>query len=123
MIKKITALLLLLAFTAQVFSQGISLLHFYINRNYIAANQCENRYRPMLHCNGKCVLAKKMKEQEKNEQRNPERKLQNKHEVNSSRSFFTTILTAPLPCYPAYIILSDSNTVDRSSTVFHPPCN
>ncbi|MBK7562103.1 MAG: hypothetical protein IPQ06_06715 [Chitinophagaceae bacterium] len=120
--KKLMALLLLLAFTTQTFSQGFALLHFYINQNYIAANQCENRYRPMLHCNGKCILAKKMKQQEKKEQQNPERKLQNKSEVSSSLSFFVTALVTPFSAYPAYPALANITTIDWPSSIFRPPC-
>lgn len=44
----------------QSFSKWIIILEFNINRNYIARNLCENRYRPLMHCNGKCLLMKKM---------------------------------------------------------------
>jgi hypothetical protein len=120
--KKIAALLLLLAFTAQTFSRSIVIFNFYIHQSYIAANQCENRYRPMLHCDGKCQLAKKLKNQEKKEQQNPELKLENKNEVISSRSFFMIDLATPAPCYSHYFNFYAAKPVDRSFTVFHPPC-
>ncbi len=119
--KKIVALLLLLAFAAQTFSQVITLVHFYINQKYIAANQCENRFRPMLHCDGKCVLAKKLKQQEKNESQIPEKKLQGKEEVVSSRSFFTTHIISPISFYIHQAFFAAAETIDRSSPVFHPP--
>jgi len=31
------------------------------NREYIATNWCVNRDKPMLHCNGQCILAKKLR--------------------------------------------------------------
>jgi hypothetical protein len=49
----------------------------------------------MLHCNGKCQLAKKLKQQEKKEQQNPELKLENKNEIFSSRSFFSLLIQSP----------------------------
>jgi hypothetical protein len=121
-IKKIAALLLFFAFAVQTFGQGITLLNFYIHQKSIVATQCENRYRPMLHCNGQCVLAKKLQQQERKEQQNPELKLQNKSEVSSSRSFFITNLASLLPGYTSYILLSDRSTIDRSFSIFHPPC-
>ena len=41
---------------------------FEANQNMIAAEQCENRDRPMMHCNGQCVLAKKLKQAEANQE-------------------------------------------------------
>jgi hypothetical protein len=120
--KKFFAFILLLAFATQTFSQGITLLNFYMNRSYIAANQCENRFRPMLHCNGQCVLAKKLKQQEKSERQNPEKKLQGKEEVVSSRSFFTSSIVSPASFFTNPSFLADAATVDQPSSVFRPPC-
>jgi len=50
--------------TVQSFSKWILIIEFDIYRNYIAKNLCENRYRPQLHCNGKCLLMKKMAAEE-----------------------------------------------------------
>jgi len=56
--------ILLFLILTQVFGKWIVVAEFNIYRNYIAKNLCENRYRPMLHCNGKCVLMKKMAAEE-----------------------------------------------------------
>lgn len=34
---------------------------FEANQAYIAQNLCENRFRPAMHCQGQCVLMKKMR--------------------------------------------------------------
>jgi hypothetical protein len=47
-------------------------LDFEIRRDYIVANLCENRNRPMLNCNGKCYLAKKIAEAKKQEEKRAE---------------------------------------------------
>jgi hypothetical protein len=44
----------------QAFSKWIVIAEFNIYRSYIASHLCENRFRPQMHCNGKCVLMKKM---------------------------------------------------------------
>jgi hypothetical protein len=119
--KKIAALFLLMAFSAQAFSQVIVILNFYIHQSSIAATQCENRYRPMLHCNGKCQLAKKLKQQEKKEQQNPELKLENKNEIFSSRSFFMIRVQIPTCYLAAYPDFSETKPIDRSLPIFHPP--
>lgn len=41
---------------------------FQIDKDYIAAKLCENRYKPQLHCDGQCILMKKLaKANESNE--------------------------------------------------------
>lgn len=119
--KKVAAFLLLLAFSLQTFSQGLTLLVFYRQQAYIKANLCENRYRPMLHCDGKCVLAKKLKAQENREQQNPEMKLSAKNEVLShSRSIAFCVITTERIIEHARPV-SDNRTCDRPDTHFHPP--
>jgi hypothetical protein len=51
-----------------------TIAYFKINRDYIAKVLCKNRQRPELKCDGKCYLAKKLKEQEdKNDKETSER--------------------------------------------------
>jgi len=52
---------------------------FYANREYITQYLCENRDKPQLHCEGNCVLMKKIKKVRENEKKNMENKLK---EVN-----------------------------------------
>jgi hypothetical protein len=47
---------------------------YWVNKSYISNTLCENRDKPMLHCNGKCYLARQLKEQAKKEQRAPDSK-------------------------------------------------
>jgi len=119
--KKISALILLLAFAAQSFSQGIALIQFHIQRAYIIKTQCINRYRPMMHCDGKCVLAQKLKQQEKKEKQNPDLKMDARHEVVSSRSFFSTLVLNIISTPKKYFLFSDNRTADRPADFFHPP--
>lgn len=48
---------------------------FYVNKDYIAKYLCENRDKPQLHCNGNCVLMKKIKKAQEKEKQNPTAKL------------------------------------------------
>ena len=52
---------------SQTFSKWIVILDYNINKAYIAKNLCENRKIPKMHCNGQCILMKKIKAQEKQE--------------------------------------------------------
>src|SRR6185295_3765369 len=87
-------ILLLFSFFAQTFHQAFTVLGFYANQSYIASKLCQNRYKPMLHCNGKCVLAKKLRQEEKKDQQNPERKLENRVEV-----FCSSRMTMDIPTF------------------------
>ena len=44
---------------------GIIVLLFKMNQDYIAQNYCENKDKPHLYCNGNCVFMKAMKETQK----------------------------------------------------------
>jgi hypothetical protein len=107
---------------AQTFSKWFVVISFNLNRDYIAKNLCENRYRPVLKCNGNCVLMKKMKQEEKKEQDAPPVKLEITSIVLSSRSFFAT---AEAPVFISSIRYSIANNsgkpVDRAAAIFHPP--
>jgi len=42
---------------------AIPVLDYLLNYNYIVAELCENRDKPILECNGKCYLEKQVKKQ------------------------------------------------------------
>jgi hypothetical protein len=47
-------------------------LDFEIRRDYIVKNLCVNRSRPLMHCDGKCYLAKKIAALDEQEKRQAE---------------------------------------------------
>ncbi len=61
--KKVLVYFLLLILAFPMISPWGTVTYFVINRDYIEKVLCENRNRPSLHCNGKCFLAKKLKQQ------------------------------------------------------------
>ncbi|MFT3746867.1 MAG: hypothetical protein QM768_01055 [Agriterribacter sp.] len=106
----------------QTFSNAIIVVDYYTNTGNYAKN-CENKYVPQMHCNGKCQLMQKLKKEEKKEQQNPERKLENKNEIPlSSKSFFATLSIpygdADKILFPVY---TAEKTIKFSRTFFHPP--
>jgi hypothetical protein len=54
---------------------------FKINQDYIAKNFCENRAEPTMHCNGKCQLMKKLKQADKEEDKQSPQTIKEKLEV------------------------------------------
>jgi hypothetical protein len=77
-----------------------------------------------MHCNGKCQMMKKLQQEEKKDQENPERKSENKTEIIlSTKSFFATV---PTQCFiisnsKKLLPSSDGKSIDRSFDIFHPP--
>ena len=45
--------------------------YFHLNKSYISSVLCENISKPKLLCHGKCYLEKKLKSQQKSEQKTP----------------------------------------------------
>lgn len=121
MFRKITAFILILAFAAGCFSRVVIVLDYYTNRQAYIVN-CVNKLRPEMHCNGKCQLMKKIKEQQNKEQQNEERLRSLKYEVISSRSFFASLI-------PSSFCIDCSGTATGEpaiysgylAPVFHPP--
>lgn len=123
MVKKLTAIVFLLAFALQTFSSSVIVFDYYSNIKKYAAN-CENKTRPKMHCNGKCQMMKKLKQEEKKDQENPERKSENKNEVLlSSKSFFASLILPALQVKPIkkYHEIFNAISTDRSLDIFHPP--
>lgn len=65
----------MLAILSAGFTQLYVFAGFSLNQKYIASTLCENRDKPWMHCNGKCYLAKKIKQAEEKE-RSEERQTQ-----------------------------------------------
>lgn len=53
----------------QTFNKLEIVLAFKINQDFITENYCVNKDKPQMHCEGKCVLAKKLKQAEQNEEK------------------------------------------------------
>lgn len=122
MFRQIIAIMLLFAFGLQTFQRTGILLGYYLNPGTFAKN-CINKYRPQLNCNGQCQMMKKFKEEERKEQQNPERKLENKAEtLLSSRSFFASFTSVSFSTNMPFIRpISSGHPVDRAPGIFHPP--
>jgi Zn-dependent membrane protease YugP len=121
MFKPAAAILLIIAFIAQTFSVGLVMLNYYTNTAAFAKN-CENKAKPKLHCNGKCQMMKKLKQEEKQDQQNPERKSENKIVVLSSKSFYCNSVDAiAVIFFKATPVEKFYPVTDISYSFFHPP--
>ncbi|HVZ24824.1 MAG TPA: hypothetical protein VG842_02155 [Sediminibacterium sp.] len=117
--KQIITGLLLLSLVGQVFQRLAIVTSYYLDTEAYAKN-CVNKARPQMHCNGKCQLMKRLKQEENKDKQAPERR-SFQDEVLSSKSFFLTIAPIVLPvlshhtAYKAYI------PAQQHLSVFHPP--
>ena len=78
MLKRITAILLLVALLTANYSYFFVYAGFELNKKYIATTLCENRDKPLLHCEGKCYFMKKINqagEKEKSNERQAQKNL------------------------------------------------
>ena len=66
--KQLATIFLLLIILLQTFNRLVVEADYYINIGYIVKNLCVNKEKPSMHCNGKCYLARQLKEQQKQEQ-------------------------------------------------------
>ena len=121
--RQLIAGIFLVAFFAQTFNNTLVFADYFANTVKYAKN-CENKARPKLHCNGKCQMMKKLQQEEKKDQENPERKSENKTVlILSTKSFYATVPAQCLLASKRKVLLPYSNgkIIDRSSDIFHPP--
>lgn len=121
--RQLAACVLLAAFLAQIFSKPFIVVDYYTNKSKYAKN-CENKAKPSMHCNGKCQMMKKLQQEEKKDQGNPERKAENKQEtIGSTKSFFAIVPDSYWAIIKTKKTLppSQGKSTDRSFAIFHPP--
>ncbi|MCH5718517.1 hypothetical protein [Niabella hibiscisoli] len=113
--------ILLVVFAAQSFGNVWLWVDYKINLEKYAKN-CINKARPMLKCNGKCQLAKKIQEEETKKQKEAEKAAPKIDYSLSSKHFFPAIHHVAL-IVPRYFYIQGSATeIKMPRSVFRPPC-
>lgn len=120
--KKCISYLLLAGFLFQVTLQLWILTIFYIQRDYIAANVCINRFDAVPVCKGQCYLVKELTENEKKQdQQFPDLK-------QKEIQMFVQVSHpwAPVPAkdsHPAVVVARSSQFISYEliCSIFHPP--
>ncbi|WP_345330033.1 hypothetical protein [Mucilaginibacter defluvii] len=90
------AILLLIALISSGFSRSFVYAGFQVNQQYIAEKLCENRARPLLHCNGKCYLMKKLKAAEDKEKEQTAKDNLNRLEISFFQEPFKLSFVEPI---------------------------
>ncbi|MDM8172826.1 hypothetical protein QT327_00440 [Olivibacter sp. 47] len=94
---------------------------FYANRDYIAQNLCENRTRPELHCNGQCVLMKKLKKEQEREAKHPELKLKEVQFLLAEQTFLPPLASQLLPIRRGFDLYKLVYTFKYHRHLLRPP--
>jgi len=120
MLNRVTSIVLLVALLSANFSRLFVYAGFELNKKYIATQLCENRDKPLLHCDGKCYFMKKVKqaqEKDKSNERETQKSLFQEVFVKSSSSikFFSQVVST---VFTPYQVLK---ATPFSGVVFHPP--
>jgi hypothetical protein len=120
--KNCLTILLLAAFGTQTFQQGLLITGFVARQDFIARNLCENRSRPAMHCNGKCQLMKKMRQEEKKDRENPGRKTDGRPTLIAQKMAAWNLAAGPGTTPARFPRINQGKPVDRTLDFFHPPC-
>lgn len=121
MINRIVAICLLFSLIGSSFSRFFVYASFEVNQKYIASTLCENRDKPQLHCNGKCYLAKKLKQAEEKERKQEENAQKKGFQDNFLVKAIVQLRT------PVYVLKKNTareghfDLPQRSFDILHPP--
>jgi hypothetical protein len=101
---------------------GGIVVDYYLNTSAYSKN-CENKAKPILKCNGKCQLAKKILQKQKQDEQTPELRLENKNQVICFKTYFAMLLSQKINIpaeYPRYPVTLLNSVLLKG--IFHPPC-
>ncbi|MFN4008103.1 MAG: hypothetical protein ACK4HE_11380 [Chitinophagaceae bacterium] len=122
--KVIFTTMLTLAFVLQMFNRYFIFLGYQVNQEDYIKN-CINKYRPALHCKGKCQMLSKLKQEEKKDQNNPDRKGEKKEVtsqyINTTENVVVFSNISLYITYPPQI--NDLTIIHKSFAMFRPPCS
>ncbi len=118
--KRMTALILTVIFFIQMFNRSFIVVNYYTHAKTYAA-VCENQDKPQVHCNGRCQLMKKLKQEDNKDQQNPNRKADHRDEVLFAQLFSLSLQNVVLSSEISYPHLLITFPADRNSGIFHPP--
>lgn len=107
------------------FSQWGTIAYYQINKEYITRVLCQNRDKPQLHCNGKCYLAKKLKERQEKQNQETSEQIQRipslqlfTSPIISFEFLVTPFLMSPEQTFPYQL----ANYQAPLSVLVLPPC-
>ena len=120
MLQRLITICLIFTLIGSNFSRFFVCAGYEVNKQYIINNLCINKARPELHCNGRCYLAKKLKQAEEKEKKQEREDQKNRYQEALTTRKLSISFKAPVYkiTYPQSPIKSP---VNRASGIFHPP--
>ncbi|MBB6502374.1 hypothetical protein [Pedobacter cryoconitis] len=120
MLNRLIAVILLVTLVGANLSRFIIFAGFEANQKFIAANLCENKSRPWMHCNGHCYLMKKLKQTEDKEKKQERAEQKNRYQevLPGEKLTLAVRISVFRITYPECL---PQNTIQRSFAIFHPP--
>jgi len=108
---------------AQVFSKVFIISEFYLHKEYIAKNLCENRDKPESRWQGKCHLSKKLSDDENHELPSSTKNVKEKQDIQLFYDPFRVnfCLHEPVTNEARFYCYNDLTILARVSSIFHPP--
>lgn len=120
MIKNLIFIGLIISFALQLLKPLIIVADYVANTANYKAN-CINKEKVKLKCQGKCQMAKKMAQDEKEQQEKNDKSLFKVLDL-SSKSFFTSVTISPKQYIKSkYPIVNTAKEIKVSFKIFHPP--
>jgi hypothetical protein len=121
-LKSIIAIALASLFFLQSAEKLIIVANYELNKEYISKNLCENKAKPMMHCNGKCHLRKQLQKEDKKENA-PSNNVKEKFEVqffyeNKATNLSSYNTNVPTKLNSNYLF---SDYSKHLLSIFHPP--
>jgi hypothetical protein len=121
-VKKLITIFMIGVLFVQSSSQVWLLASFLFNRNYIAENLCINRFDLIPVCKGSCVLEEQIEKSKKDQEKQPELKLNPASPYQISPALetnFEQLLSVEEPITRISDICFTTST--PLSSIFHPP--
>lgn len=116
-----STILLIATIFLQTFSAYVIKADYILNRKFISATLCVNKEKPEMHCEGKCYLNKKLKQQDKQDKQAPV----TKNEQLTIQPFFVpelfSLSDARSLIKPTFFIKDEGLAYSSPNSIFHPP--
>jgi len=122
--KQVLAIFLFISVSYQFAAKMGVIIWFETNRDYVAAELCENRNKPQTGCNGKCYLKKQLENIDQEDGTNKEQPTQKqKNELPEYLAIITPPLTQKV--FPGKITYplpyNNHYRFTTHNSIFHPP--
>lgn len=118
----VISLFLLLSLVWQISSKTYLFVQFSINQEEIAKTLCENKEKPKSCCEGKCMLEKEIKKEEKQEAKYPSALKEKIDKTEICPDYISYLSPVFSNSSVQSFIYETEKPHDVSVLVFHPPC-